>query len=487
MTSIGSYKKLSTADNPLFGDGLEGGTRASSDSFDDDGLNNVVAVRNDKPFPISRPPPKVRDWPYALAFLLHFGGILVLSLVEHGSLKHSLLNYERASSWASMLMIITLLGSCTGAIVVFLLGIQSVRETLLASVIPFSLVLKVCLGNILLIMRSEYSFLGVVVLLSAVGDSFWSRAARQSSGFSSALVQMAIDTTKLYGISLVVTVSVIVATQTLCLLWWGAFFVGLISTFSAGYAETLIVLMALSLYWITQFFHSLVAFVVGGCVLWVFVREEVGGSKEGEGLNTRLALYVQCALTTSLGSICKGALLTPPAEVVLTLHHWVTRRTQQHTAPPSACSLRGCASCLLSRPVVTAAERYHRLTLSLLALYGRAFCPSALAHVAAHPETLDIATEDCTRFLLDCAAVTFAAVLAMIFGLVAERGEGASWPLFFFVCFYLAYCGVSLAVQAYSSAVDALIVASAINPIRFAHENQIVFLRFLRTSEQELR
>ncbi|KAJ1440194.1 hypothetical protein B484DRAFT_427513 [Ochromonadaceae sp. CCMP2298] len=431
MTSSASYKKLSTADNPFL-ESLERGRVASED---DDDLTNVVAVRNDKPFPISRPPPQVRDWPYAVAFLLHFGAILLLSFIEHGSLRHSLLNYERASSWASMLMIVTLLGSCTGALVVFLLGLSSVRETLMASVIPFSLVLKVCLGNILLIMRSEYSFLGVLVILSAVVDSFWSRAARQSAGFSSALVQMAIDTTRLYGVLLGVTVGVIVAVQTCILLWWGAFFVGLISTYSVG-------------------------------------------------LTSRLALYLQCALTTSLGSICKGALLTPPAEVVLTLHHWVTRR--QGGGPVSACSLRGAASCLLSRPLISAAEKHHRLTLSLLALYGRAFCPTALSHLEAHPETLDITTEDCTRFLLDCAAVVAASVLAIVFGLVAER-EGASWPLFFFVCFYLAYCGVSLAVQAYSSAVDALIVASAINPIRFAHENQIVFLRFLRTSEQELR
>jgi hypothetical protein len=55
------------------------------------------------------------------------------------------------------------------------------------------------------------------------------------------------------------------------------------------------------------------------------------------------------------------------------------------------------------------------------------------------------------------------------------------------VCFYLAYCGISLAIQIYSAAIDALMVASALNPLRFAKENQIVFLRFLRTSESALR
>jgi len=55
-----------------------------------------------------------------------------------------------------------------------------------------------------------------------------------------------------------------------------------------------------------------------------------------------------------------------------------------------------------------------------------------------------------------------AAVIAITFGLVAERGGGYSWSLFFIVCFYL---GVSLSVHIY---IDALIVVAAISPLRFA-------------------
>jgi len=511
-----NYEILSTVDNVL-GDGgdISEVPNLNLEQGGDDSLDRIVAVRNDKPFPISKPPPKARDWFYAVMFLLHFGGVLLLSLIEHGSLRHSVLTYERASSWASMLMIITLLGSSVGALLVFLLNAQNIRETMLAACIPFSLVLKVCLGNILLIMRSEYSFLGVLVLISAVIDSFWNRSARESVSFSSALLGMASDSIKLYRSSLVVVCAVLIAAQTCILLWWGAFFVGLISTVSAGYAETLIVIMAFSLYWITQFFHSLLAFIVGGCVLWIFVRDEhqsqqqhlhdvsgiilpskINSNEEKRSFTEKLLLYVRCGLTTSLGSVCRGALLTAPAECVLALQHWATRRPQQAAAVASQpfycslCSARGVAHCLLGAcggAALPFAERHHRLSFCLLALYGRAFCPTALAHRYAHPETLDICTEDCTRFLLDSVGVVAAGLLAIAFGFVAERGEGASWPLFFFVCFYLAYCGISLAMQIYSGAVDALIVASAINPIRFAHENQIVFLRFLRTSEPELR
>jgi len=474
------YEKLSSVENG--GEGPDNIISESNieDTQYDDALDKIVAIRNDKPFPISRPPPKARDWGYAVLFMLHFAGILLLSLIEQGSLRHSLLNYSRASSWASMLMIVTLLGSFFGAVLSFVIGWQRFRDALLASCIPFSIILKVCLGNILLIMRSQYSFLGVFVIFSAIVDSFWNKSAREGVNFTSALLQMVIDTTRLYGISFIVTCAAIISVQSCILLWWGSFFIGLISTVSAVYAALLILLMGFSLYWTTQFFHSLMAFVVGGCVLWIFVREE--GDKVAP--SSKLLLYVQCALTTSLGSICKGALFSPFAQTALVLNHWVTRR---HQASVQRCSLRGVASCLLPIGLLNAAERHHQLTFCLSALYGRAFCPTALSLLESHPETMDICIEDSTYFLLSNTAVVVAGCVAMLFGLVAERGEGSSWPLFFFVCYYLAYCGVSLSVHVYSSAVDALIVASAINPMRFAHENQIVFLRFLRTSETELR
>lgn len=474
------YAKLSLTENNF--DNLESRSpeQNKEEAFYDETLDKIVAIRNDKPFPISRPPPKARDWTYALFFLCHFGGILLLSLIEQGSLQHSLVNYSKASSWASMLMIVTLLGSFFGAVLSFAVGWQSVRDGILAASIPFSLVLKVCLGNILLIMRSQYSFLGIIVLLSAIIDTFWNKSARDGVGFTSALLQMVMDTTSLYGVSFIVTCAAIVSVQTCILLWWGSFFIGLISTVSAGYAAPLIVLMAFNLFWTTQFFHSLMAFVVGGCVLWIFVRDE----NDKLSPTSKLLLYVQCGLTTGLGSVCKGALLSPFAQTALVLNHWITRRPH---ATIQRCSLRGVTACMLPPSLLDAAEKHHRLAFCLTALYGRAYCPTAQSLLLSHRETLDICIEDSTYFLLSNAAVVVAGCVAILFGLVAERGEGASWPLFFFVCYYLAYCGVSLSIHIYSSAVDALVVASAINPIKFAHENQIVFLRFLRTSEAGLR
>ena len=95
------------------------------------------------------------------------------------------------------------------------------------------------------------------------------------------------------------------------------------------------------------------------------------------------------------------------------------------------------------------------------------------------------------------------AVLAIMFGLLVEtnakvvdsKNESVtgvaitdqstrSWSLFFLICYLLSYCGCSLALSTYRSAVDALIVAFGEKPEKVAKENQIVFSRFLRLMEE---
>jgi hypothetical protein len=114
-------------------------------------------------------------------------------------------------------------------------------------------------------------------------------------------------------------------------------------------------------------------------------------------------------------------------------------------------------------------------------------CKAADDHALAFPETIDISIEELTGYTLKAAATAIAGTIAIFFGVLAEKREGAAWPLFFFVCFYLAYSSMSLIVHAYRSAVDALIVVFGAEPERLARENQIVYLRFLRNTETALR
>ncbi len=48
----------------------------------------------------------------------------------------------------------------------------------------------------------------------------------------------------------------------------------LVSSVTPVYAQLSVAVMVLSLYWIYQFFQMFVSYVVGGCVLWVFLRPE---------------------------------------------------------------------------------------------------------------------------------------------------------------------------------------------------------------------
>lgn len=443
------------------------------------GTRAMSVVSNNSPVPISRSPTKSRDSMYALFFLIHFIIVGMLSFLEGSSVQSRVFDYSNAGSWSSMIMIVVLLGSFVGIAIVAVINLADSRETLLSVGMLMSITLQACLGNILLLLRSSYSFLGVAVLLSALSDSLQYNKAKVGLSFTGALIQTVIEIFKSYGTSLAVACVSIIIAQTFVLLWWGAFFVSLISNVSSASAHYLIFLMALSLYWITNFFHAFMAYMVGGCVLWHFVKSP----SESLGPGRRVLLHVHCGLTSSLGSICKFALFGPVSARVLALYLWSSSRRGSLGAWGQV------RNAILSvvYPLVRPARKFHRLALCLTATYGRTLCKAADEQMDTHPETVDLSIEDNTRYSLASTATALAGLISITFGVVAERREGASWPLFFLVCFSLAYCGMSLAVQVYSSSIDALIVAFAAQPQRFAIENQIVFLRFVRTTESSLR
>jgi cytochrome bd-type quinol oxidase subunit 2 len=104
-----------------------------------------------------------------------------------------------------------------------------------------------------------------------------------------------------------------------------------------------------------------------------------------------------------------------------------------------------------------------------------------------HPETIATALEDSTAYTVQALITTMAAICSVLFALTADSKEGSTWPLFLIVCFTVFYSAFSLSMSVFPACVDALIVSAAINPERFAKENQLVLLRFFRTSEIEMR
>lgn len=452
--------------------------------------STLHAISNDTPFPISRPPVNNRDWIYGLIFITHFIIILLLSLVEKVSLHNSTIDYARAGSWSSMVMIVTITGVFLGVVFFYLLMATDQRIDILRFSLTFSLILKIIMGNILFIMRSKFSFIGLLIICSALWDAFRYPSAKSNINFTSTLIEIIGNLTKAYGIRLAIGCAMIVALQSCILIWWGAFYIGLISSISTSYVILLSIIMFLSLFWIVQVFHLFISYVIGGCILWLFLRETDSSSTNAIGspdstLKSKLYLYLQCGITTSFGSLCKAALFMIPSQIIL--HYKYSIFTRQFPFLS-----RFCLPCLqafdsLCNGLLEYAKKYHKLSICLLAVYGRTLIRTAEDHLMNYPETLNSSMEDMSSFILSCTASSIAGVLAIIFALCAEGREMDTWPLFFLVCYSLAFSGLSLILHIYSSAVDALIVAASLNPTMFANINQLVLFRFIRTSELEMR
>ena len=147
-------------------------------------VGNNGNMRNEGLVPISRPPTKHRDRFFALMFIFHFGVIAMLSFLEEKSLHNALIAYGRAGSWASMLMIVTVLGSFGGVIISYLITNIDIRETFLSLGLLVSITLQIVIGNILLLLRARFSFIGIFVLCSAFSDALCYKQARDNINFT---------------------------------------------------------------------------------------------------------------------------------------------------------------------------------------------------------------------------------------------------------------------------------------------------------------
>lgn len=469
---------LNDLDNPVVSNPLQLTTESRHES----------TLSNNKPVAITRPPTTSRDTSYAIAFWMHFLVIILLALFEGDALEESLIVYGKAGSWASHFMIVTILGAFCGCSMIFVLANSQRREEILSLTIPLSIALQVIFGSILFALRTRYSFLGILVFIGVLIDSFKYTRAKESITFASAVLNIVIKILNRYGMSMITTCISLVMVQTLIILWWGSFFVGLISSVHQAYADILVVIMLFSLYWIQQVFQALISYVIGGCTLWYFLKRDDQAFKPQE----RVLLHLQCGLSVAFGSVCKGALYSNIAMSILELHDWSKRIPKEGTG----CGFLGLNYVILfsrhvvSRivaPFLSSARKYHRLAFCVAATYGRTFSRSAADHAQSYEETLDIAIEDTTTHVLAAIAKVIPCALAISFGLIVEENPnedaGRSWCLFFLVCYLLSYCGVSLALSMYRSAVDAIIVAFGETPEKVAKENQIIFSRFLRLME----
>jgi hypothetical protein len=453
--------------------------------------------------PITRIPLTGRDITYSILFICHFGLIFALSTYDELDIEDSFIMRSSEALWTSMVLTVTILGLFAGGLATFLLVNQESRDMFISASILFSVLVQICLGNVLLHIQSRLSIFGLGFLGSSVISIIHYKALTKDISFNSAVIGFVVDVLSRFGISLIIACSAVAFAQTCLLLWWGVFLVDFVGDVPKEYLQYIIGLMLLSLYWIMQFFHGFMSYVVGGCFVWYFARHDSAPLDPSR----RVLMHIQGALTCGFGSLCKGGLVVPPSNVFLKLNsYWAQqRRLAQANGERTGPTLGCCQSCTLwcGRSVccplfvklgycwcpITAsrARNYCRLCYPLCATYGLTLSNSAAAFHARYPQSADLLLRDTGRSTLATVPVQIAGLIALLFGVFVARKEPAQSQLLFVVLIYaFSYCGISLAVSVFQAAVDALYVVFSLYPEKLAQENQILFLRILRSSEEDL-
>ncbi len=436
------------------------------------GSTEVQSVRLtcDSPVPISRPPSQPRDGWYAGGFLGHFGVTILLSFAEGGKREAEsafLMSSYDAGSWASILMIVCLLSAVVGLLLAgFGLTDSRLRDDVLSErVLLANIMVQICVGNTFLLLKGHYSTVGLYFLASALMCLVRYRMHASRLAFLGSLVDLVVEVFQAYRSTLVVACVLIIAAQTLVLLWWGAFFVSLFSASLPGQEAVgewpLVLLLLFSWYWTTQFFQALVSFVLGGCVLWYYEVRRLEGREEVNPGGVRVRLYSTCALTSSLGSVCKGGLFAGMCSRVLSLaYHLVEQR--DHAMELRSMYISRLYAFIISvmAPLTEFAQRNHKLAFALSATYGSTYSKSGTDQYNKYPESVDLLLLDADEEMqtLNALGGTVAGMMALVFALCA-RNAGSSRSLFLLLCYLMAYSGVTLALHCYSAAIYAFVVA----------------------------
>lgn len=456
--------------------------RSPSPTAGDNNSSSGAKLANNSLVLISKVPTKRRDKEYSIAFAALILLIFILSFVAAPKYVTSTIAYGgRTGSWVSIAMIATMLGTFSGMILGVVVYFADLREQIMNASIVTAVIIQILIATIIFL-ADDWLVLGVACLVSAVVDLIKFRKAKRYMTISSELVQMAIDVNFRFGASVVVFAICVGAVQCCVLLWWSVSFISIMSDELTAGILFVGFLYICSFYWIVQFFHCLISCVVSGCLLWYFCdsenRMDSTVASAATGASKHVILYSQCALTSSIGSICKAAIFGPVSHIIISTLHFC----REHD--PFGGQIHSCLRSTLAKvmaPLEPFALQYNRLSLGYVALYGY-----TMRHAAEAVNREDINTiilEDTTSYTLKTMATTVAGVVAILMAIIGSRDEGSAWPLFMVSCFLLAYAGVSLSLHSFRSAVDALIIAYSDSPHKFEDMNTIVFHRFFRTTE----
>lgn len=437
-------------------------------SFDLDG----GALRFNAPIPISRAPTSPRDLAYFSAFMFIFIGCSVAGFIHHsGFLQDSFVLYQKAGGWKSMLMVATLFGTVIGFFLMFAMFYAPLRENIIKYAVSFSVIAQLLLSvTVYFGIGAQCWPLSVIIAVGALCDFTRYKTARELQSFTETTIDLAVKILSEYDTSLIACLVALSVVQTGVLLWLGVIFVGLLTEVHAALAAVSILILSFTAYWTVQIFSAIVSTIGGACVLWFFLKD---GSERLDA-HGRVALYSQTALSTSLGSLCKAALLVPPSQVFLSANHWSKQSPSSHAQDTTFMVVRA-----LFGPIAQRLRRNSRLVYTQIGVYGQTFNKAAL----------EADVDDSIHILLDSTvntvmkSVACGATIVVLACFAAAGHDDPSLPLFLSVSFFLVFAGANILLCALRASVDTLSMAFAANPTLFARMSPVVFHRYLRSRE----
>ncbi len=441
--------------------------------------NQARSLSYDAAIPISRTPTNPRDLYYWSLYFLCFFVCSIMGFIRHsGFLEDSFVLYEKAGGWTSMLMVSTLFGCIIGTAVSLGLGYSPIRDFLLEKVVTYSIGVQILASvTMLLLLGVKCWPISIIILSSALCDATRLETYKAASPFIGEQISTSINILSEYGTSFITSMGVLGTLQTALLLWLGVIFVGLLTEVHAGIAALLIIFMAFTFFWTIQLFQAIVSAVSGSCVMWYFIRED------GVELDARkrVKLYTQTALTASLGTLCKSALIVPLAQSILTIDFWANDVDASGLGLPMETPARKIMS-VMTREAAITCRRFSRLIYPIIGLYSQSF-NKAIAH-SYEDQCIGVMLESTCNLFLKAIASALSLSMMLIFAAVGHHDP--SMPLFLCISYFLIFAGTSLMLTSIRSAVDTLTLAFTTNPSRLAVLSPVVFQRYLRATSDEV-
>ncbi|CAM9499340.1 unnamed protein product, partial [Phaeothamnion confervicola] len=293
----------------------------NSTSAGDTSVTPPPLPRRQRPRIVMKTPNLPRDATYTLSFVSHFAlTILVAFFVSrkgHSSSSDDVWIAEsKASVWETLLRVGNFLGVAASALLLFVAFATQYRAQLAKHSLPASVAATGTVAVLLAALAPRRWPLAALLSLAALSEALhWSHFAKRRH-FLAVQFDMVADVVLQHHAALVAVMAAI-SGQALFLLWWGKALVESLEGLGGSRATFLLLFFLFNFYWTTQVFLRIISLVCAGTMVAWCAQEadRVAGTGSDPDKNVAYA-FLRKALSSSLGSVCKGALLCPIGQVM---------------------------------------------------------------------------------------------------------------------------------------------------------------------------